>query len=78
MFSKSQNRGQLDQESLMKTYLLRAHYLGFECSGWIVLIKSEILVMMEWSGCSVLTKGKRHTKITSNTTLFIDSHHYPQ
>ena len=32
-------------------HLLCAHYLGFECSGWIVLTKSEILIMMEWSGC---------------------------
>ena len=28
---------------LLKNHLLRAYYLGFDLSGWIVLIKSEIL-----------------------------------
>ena len=28
----------------MKTHLLRAYYLRFDWSGWIVLIKSEILI----------------------------------
>ena len=32
------------QEFLLKNHLLRAWYLGFDWSGWIVLIKSEILV----------------------------------
>ena len=38
------------QEFLLKHYLLRACYLGFDWSGWIVLIKSEILIMtgMVW------------------------------
>ena len=35
---------------LLKNHLLRAYYLEFDWSGWIVLIKSEILVMtgMVW------------------------------
>ena len=32
------------QEFLLKNHLLRAYYLGFDISGWIVLIKSEILI----------------------------------
>ena len=32
------------QEFLIKTYFLRTRYLGFDWSGWIVLIKSEILI----------------------------------
>ena len=32
------------QEFLLKNHLLRANYLGFNISGWIVLIKSEILI----------------------------------
>ena len=31
------------QEFLLKNHLLRAYYLGFDISGWIVLIKSESL-----------------------------------
>ena len=31
------------QETLLKNHLLCAYYLGFDWSGWIVLIKSEIL-----------------------------------
>ena len=34
------------QEFLLKTHLLRAYYLGFDISCWIVLMKSEILIMM--------------------------------
>ena len=33
------------QESLLKRRLLRACYLGFHRSAWIVLITSEILIM---------------------------------
>ena len=32
------------QEFLIKTHLLRGHYLRFDWSGWIVLIKSEFLI----------------------------------
>ena len=32
------------QEFLLKNHLLRANYLGFNISGWVVLIKSEILI----------------------------------
>ena len=32
------------QEFLMKNDFLRAYYLGFDGSGWIALIKSEILI----------------------------------
>ena len=32
------------KESFLKNHLLPAYYLGFDWSGWIVLIKSEILV----------------------------------
>ena len=35
------------QESLMKNDLVRACYLGFDWSGWIALIKSEILITTE-------------------------------
>ena len=37
-------------EFLLKNHLLCANYLGFNISGWIVLIKSEILIMtgMVW------------------------------
>ena len=34
------------QEFLLKNHLLHAFYLGFDWSGWIVLIKIEILLMM--------------------------------
>ena len=34
------------QRVLLKNHLLRAYYLGFDWSGWIVLIKSEILITM--------------------------------
>ena len=39
------------KELFLKNRLLRACYLGFEWSGWIVLIKSEILVTtrMVWA-----------------------------
>ena len=33
------------QESLLKHRLLRAGYLGFHQSAWMVLITSEILIM---------------------------------
>ena len=33
-----------------KTHLLRAYYLGFEWSGWIVLIDSEILITTKTVG----------------------------
>ena len=33
------------QEFLLKHHLLRACYLGFDWSDWIVLMKSEILIM---------------------------------
>ena len=38
------------QELLLKSHLLHAYYLEFYRSGWIVLIKSEILIMtgMVW------------------------------
>ena len=38
------------QEFLMKNHLFCESYLGFHWSGWIVLIKSEILIMtgMVW------------------------------
>ena len=38
------------QEFLMKNYFLYACYLGFDLSGWIALIKSEILTTtgMAW------------------------------
>ena len=38
------------QEFLMKNHLFCESYLGFHRSGWIVLIKSEILIMtgMVW------------------------------
>ena len=32
---------------VMKIHLLRAYYLRFDWSGWIVLIKSEILIATE-------------------------------
>ena len=49
------------QEILLKSHLLRAHYLGFDWSGWIVLSKSDILISLRWElyGRSVLTNGKR-------------------
>ena len=49
------------QEILLKSHLLRAHYLGFDWSGWIVLSKSDILISLrrELYGRSVLTNGKR-------------------
>ena len=34
------------KEIFLKNHLLRAYYLGFEWSGWIVFIKSKILIMM--------------------------------
>ena len=42
-------------------YLFRVCYLGFDWSGWIVLIKIEILIRMGMasSGRSVLTNEKR-------------------
>ena len=33
------------KEIVLKYHLLRAYYLGFEWSGWIVFIKSDILVI---------------------------------
>ena len=38
------------QRVLLKNHLLRAYYLGFDRSGWIILMKSEILIMtgMVW------------------------------
>ena len=30
---------------LLKNHLLHTHHLGFDYCGWIVLIKSEILIM---------------------------------
>ena len=33
------------REFLLKSHLLHAYYLEFDKSGWIVLIKSEILIM---------------------------------
>ena len=38
------------QEFLLKSHLLYAYYLEFDKSGWIVLMKSEILIMtgMVW------------------------------
>ena len=32
------------QEVLLNNHLLRADYLGFDWSGWRVLIKSEIII----------------------------------
>ena len=32
------------QRVLLKNHLLHAYYLGFDWSGWIVLIESEILI----------------------------------
>ena len=45
------------QESLLKHRLLRACYLGFHQSAWIVLITSEILIMTRISllRCFLLT-----------------------
>jgi len=38
------------EKFLLKSHLLHAYYLEFDKSGWIVLIKSEILIMtgMVW------------------------------
>ena len=38
------------QRVLLKNHLLRAYYLGFDWSGWIVLIKSEILILNGGNG----------------------------
>ena len=44
------------QEFLLKSHLLYAYYLEFDKSGWIVLIKSEILIMtgMVWPVSSAI------------------------
>ena len=47
------------QEFFINSHLLHERYLRFHRSGWIVLIKSEILIMTGTrSGRSVLTNGK--------------------
>ena len=43
----------------MKTHLRRAYYLRFDWSGWIVLIKSEILVMTGMVRPVIMTNEKR-------------------
>ena len=45
---------------LLKNHLLCVYYLGFDWSGWRVLIKSEILIMtgIAWFGRFVLTNEK--------------------
>ena len=47
------------QRVFLKNHLLRSHYLGFDWSGWIVLIKSEILITtgMVWSVSSGKWQG---------------------
>ena len=47
------------QEFLLKHQPLRACYLAFDWSGWIVLIKVKSSLWLEWSGRLVLTNGKR-------------------
>ena len=37
-------KGAFHFENEMKNVLLRAYYLGFDWSGWKVLIKSEIII----------------------------------
>ena len=43
----SENEIGFFQEFLMQNDFLRALYLGFDWSGWIALIKSKILIMVE-------------------------------
>ena len=38
--------GFFSNEILLKNHLLCAQYLGFDWSGWLILIKSEILITM--------------------------------
>ena len=46
------------QEFLLKHQPLRACYLVFHWSGWIVLIKVKSSLWLEWWGRLVLTNGK--------------------
>ena len=51
------------QEFLWKNHLFRAHYSVFDWSGWIVLIKSEILVTTGRCWPLRLDKWKRPIKV---------------
>ena len=67
------------QEFLLNNHLLRAYYLGFDRSSWIVLIKSEILITTgmvwpvrsdKWKVPYVYASGLiviRHLHISHNT-----------
>ena len=60
------------QEFLFKHHLLRARYLGFDWSDWIVLIKSEILIMtgMVWPGSSDKWKAPwEYVRLPSSVTM---------
>ena len=54
-------RNGLFPEGLLKNHLLRAYYLWFDWSGWIVLIKSQILITtgMVWPVSSGKWKAPR-------------------
>ena len=43
----------------MKNDFLRAYYLGFDSSGWIVLLKVKFSLRREWPRWSVVTNGKQ-------------------
>ena len=47
------------QEFLPKIRLLGTCYSGFDWSGWEFWLKGKLSLRREWSGRSVLTKGKR-------------------
>ena len=59
------------QEFLLKNHLLLPFYLGFDWSGWIVLIKRLTIIATGWSGRSVLTNGKRHLCVNLRCFLFL-------
>ena len=57
------------QEYLMKDYLLRAYYLGFDWSGWIVLIDILITTRKVWPVSSPIN----FQSLAHETHLAVDS-----
>ena len=65
---------------LPKNHLLRAYYLWFDWSGWIVLISEvKVSIRLECSGRSVLTNGKHPATlfpVFASVFFFSLSHSY--